>query len=1029
MSSLDNKHNHDGHAEVEGGEVARVELTAEELAEQASKLSGKTYWRSLNQLANTPEYREFLEREFPEGASEMKDGLTRRTFLSLMGASIAMAGLAGCRKPVEKILPYVTAPENIIPGVPKYYASTMPLGNSAYGILVESHEGRPTKIEGNKLHSSSQGASNSWIQASMLGLYDPDRSQSVTNGLARSDWESFVAGWRTRLEEHKKDGGAGLAVLSEAFTSPTMARLAAKLRKDFPNATWVAYEPVSDENIYAGIELATGEKLQPVYDYGKAEVILSLDSDFLSTESEQISAVRGYAAGRRLESEKDSMNRLYVAEGAYSLTGSVADHRMRVRTSEIPAFAAAVAAELQAQGVNIVGGAALSGFANHGFDKNWLRVVASDLINARGNCLVVAGYRQPAALHALVAAINQALGANGNSVNYRRLADAELSNRDGFAALVRRMDAGEIKSLVMLGGNPVYNAPADLNFSRALNKVEYSIHLSLHQDETTREAEWHVPMAHYLESWGDARAVDGTLSVIQPMIEPLFGGKSNCELAHFIMTGEDVRGYEIVRETWRNILRSGGFEVAWQRVLHDGVLNGSAEGPVAATINGSAVGGAIGSLPKAVQGLEVVFQVSPSVYDGRFANNGWLQETPSPITKLTWDNPALISFATAREHNLENGDLIQLELNGRSLELPVWVVPGQADNMLVLDLGYGRTHAGRVGNGVGFDTYRLRTSGAMFAAGGAGITKLNRTYLLASAQDHGSMEGRPLIREATLAEYREDPNFAPEMVEHPPLKSLWDEPDYSEGYQWGMAIDLTTCVGCGACSVACQSENNIPIVGKQQVSNGREMHWMRIDRYFAGNLDEPEVAHQPVTCQHCENAPCEQVCPVAATMHDREGLNLMVYNRCIGTRYCSNNCPYKVRRFNFFNYTKDMPEIIQMAMNPDVTVRFRGVMEKCTFCIQRISEAKINAKLSDRRVQDGEVTTACQQACPAGAITFGDLNDPNSKVRKVKEQNRNYAMLSELNVQPRLTYLARIRNPHPELMRIRPESADHATHG
>lgn len=1005
---------------------AEPELTAESV----SKLTGKTYWRSLNQLANTPEYREFLQREFPEGASEMKDGVTRRTFLSLMGASIAMAGLAGCRKPVERILPYVTAPENVIPGVPKHYATTMPLGNSSYGVLVESHEGRPTKIEGNELHPSTLGASNSWIQASILGLYDPDRSQNVINNMSRSDWSSFVAAWRARLEDFKQTGGEGLAVISEAFGSPTLARLAAKFRNEFPNATWVAYEPVSDENIYRGIELATGNRLQSMYDYGRADVILSLDSDFLRTESEQVTAVKGFANGRRIESEKDSMNRLYVAEGAYSLTGSVADHRLRVRTSEVPAFCAALVLELEKQGISVPGATNLSSFSNHSFDQKWLRVAASDLIDSRGRSLVVAGSRQPAEVHALVTAINDALGNTGSTISYRSLEDSEPPDSEAFAGLVGRMKDGEINDLVILGGNPIYNAPADLNFRNALDKVENSVHLSLYQDETSREVNWHIPQTHYLETWGDARAADGTLSVVQPLIAPLFAGKSIYEVAQFITTGEDLRGYDVVRETWAARFGSANFEKAWGRVLHDGLLKDSQSQPAQISVRSNGVNQAISTLsPADSDGMELVFKLSPLVHDGRFANNGWLQETPAPITKLTWDNAALMSYSTAREHNLENGDMISLSVDGRSLELPIWIVPGQVDNSIVVELGYGRSRAGRVGNGAGFDAYRLRTVEALSYATGVQITKLNRKYELASAQDHGSMEGRPLIREATLEEYRNDPNFAPEMVEHPPAKSLWEEHSYEEGYQWGMAVDLTTCVGCGACSVACQSENNIPIVGKQQVINGREMHWIRIDRYFSGDLDEPEIAHQPVTCQHCENAPCEQVCPVAATVHDSEGLNLMVYNRCIGTRYCSNNCPYKVRRFNFFNYTKDMPEIIQMAMNPDVTVRFRGVMEKCTFCIQRISSAKIDAKLENRQIRDGEVKAACQQACPADAIAFGNINDPDSKVRKIKEQNRNYTMLSELNVQTRLTYLARIRNPHPKLAKPKPVDAEHSTNG
>ncbi len=980
------------------------------------KLSGKDYWRSLDQLADTPEFQQFLQREFPEGASELRDSVNRRTFLSLMGASIALAGVAGCRKPVEKILPYVTAPENVIPGVPQHYATTMPFGTTAYGLLVENHEGRPTKIEGNELHPTTRGASSAFMQASILGLYDPDRSQRIIEKGAERSWDDFVAFWRKAFDKFSANQGAGLAVLSESFNSPSLARLAREFRTKFPLAIWVGYEPVSEENVYDGLRIALGHGAQPVYSFDKAEVILSLDSDFLKSEFDNVSAARGFGDGRRISSEMDSMNRLYVVESTYSITGSVADHRLRLSSSRIASFAVALAQELGNQGLNLPVATGLVSTGG-GFDAKWLKVVASDLMKSRGKSLVCAGYRQPAAVHALVVAINEALGNIGSSVSYVSSSDVQLSDRNGLAELVQKMSAGAVNTLVILGGNPVYNVTADMNFKSSLAKVENTINLSLYRDETAHAVNWHLPRSHFLEAWGDARSIDGTASVIQPMIEPLYGGHSDVELLGVLATGTDSRGYDIVRQTWSGLV-TGSFEKDWRRVLHDGILTGSALPSAPITTDPGRIAGAMNAVSKPEGGLEVVFAASPQLFDGRFANNGWLMEMPHPITKITWDNVAMISIATAKRLGLKSGDLIQLSVGGRSLEVPVWQIPGHADDSITVELGYGRTSVGRVGDKVGFDVYALRGSDAPDIATGASVTNVNREYFIACAQDHWSMEGRPLVREANLEDYRKDPKFAQEMVEHPPLESLWDEHSYKEGYQWGMAVDLNSCTGCGACTLACQSENNIPIVGKRQVSKGREMHWLRIDRYFAGEVEEAEMVHQPVMCQHCENAPCEQVCPVAATVHDKEGLNVMVYNRCIGTRYCSNNCPYKVRRFNYFNFTKDTPEVVKMAMNPDVTVRFRGVMEKCTFCVQRISEARIKSKLESREIRDGEITTACQQACPTRALTFGNINDPNSVVNKKKAQNRNYAMLAELNVKPRLTYLARIRNPHPELSTI-----------
>lgn len=1015
----------------------------------------RTYWRSLAELDKSPEARAFLEREFPEGASELPEGMTRRDMMTLVGASLSLAGLAGCRRPVEQIVPYVTAPEEIVPGIPRYYATTMPFGRSAYGLIVESHEGRPTKIEGNPSHPSTVGASSARIQASVLGLYDPDRSQTVRLKQEAKSWNDFVTAWGQLSEPHAADGGAGLAVLSESFSSPTLARLASEFRARYPKATWATYEAVSDENRLAGLRSAAGRDVDLKLRLDQASVILALDADPLLTDPEMLQHTRGFAAGRRAGAAGGAMNRLYAVEAVYSLTGAMADHRLRLESRQIAPFVAALAARLGATGA--------AGAAVPGIDSRWLDAVAKDLLANRGKGLIVAGERQPAAVHAAVCALNTALGNTGKTVSYFETKDAALPSVSSLAALVAAMTAGTVQTLVVLGGNPVFDAPVDLDFAAAMAKVPHSIVLGHSVDETSSKAEWHIPRAHYLESWGDARAVGGTLSVVQPLILPLFGGRSSVEVLGLMVGGKERPGYDIVRETWQPILSGGEFETKWNRVLHDGFLAGSelpevvpalTAPPPAELADLSAVALAqVEALAKAGGGaggdLEVVFLPSPSVHDGRFANDGWLQELPDPLTKLTWDNPALVSPKTAETLGLESEDSIRLDYAGRSLELPVWILPGMADGVVALTLGYGRSRAGRIGSGVGFDAFTVRSAKAPDFDSGAKLTKVARPYPLSATQSHGSMEGRPLVRESTLTELRSasaqgaaaDKSLAGQEAaenghaegskpapkkgtpsalgvypEHTPHFSLWNPHTYDRGHQWGMTIDLNACTGCNACITACQSENNIPVVGKAQVKNGREMHWIRVDRYFAGDPSgNPEVVFQPIPCMHCEDAPCEQVCPVAATVHDGEGLNVMVYNRCIGTRYCSNNCPYKVRRFNFFNFTKDTPDSLKLAMNPDVTVRARGVMEKCTYCTQRINRVKIDARLAGREVRDGDVKTACQQACPASAIEFGDLRDASSRVAKAKADSRNYALLEELNTKPRTTYLSKVRNPNPEL--------------
>jgi molybdopterin-containing oxidoreductase family iron-sulfur binding subunit len=1010
----------------------------------------RTYWRSLEEIENSPASREFREREFPVGASELPEGMTRRDMMMLLGASLSLAGAAGCmRRPVEEIVPYVTAPEDVVPGIPRYYATTMPFRRSAYGLIVESHEGRPTKIEGNPAHPATLGASSSRVQASILGLYDPDRSQSIALKGEKRAWTDFVAAWGTLAEAHAADGGAGLAVLSESFSSPTLARLLTELRTRYPKLQLATYDAVSDENRLAGLRLATGRDVDLLLRFDHASVILCLDADPLLTDPEMIRHARGFAAGRRAEPAE--MNRLYAVEAVYSLTGAMADHRLRLENRQIAPFVAALAARLGAPGAS-------AGATVPGVDARWIDAVAKDLLAHRGKGLIVAGERQPAAVHAAVCALNSHLGNTGKTLGYYETKDAALPSLSSLASLVAAMNGGTVQTLVILGGNPVFDAPADLDFAAAMAKVPHTIALGHGADETSAGAEWHIPRAHYLESWGDARAVGGTLSVVQPLILPLFGGRSPVDVLGLMVAGKETPAYDLVRETWKPILGEADFDKKWNRVLHDGLLKGSELPEVAA----EAKAAPLAELATATSGagaagaMEIVFVPSASVHDGRYANDGWLQELPDPLTKVTWDNPALVGRKTAEDLSLANGDLVRVEYAGRSLEIPVSVLPGMADQVVALTLGYGRQRAGRVGNGVGFDTFTVRSSKAAGFDSGATLTKLGRRYRLSETQHHGSMEGRPIVRESTAAELRAKAAAVPAKAEGAPAEgghgaapaqparaegghagdaaktsdhrtlgvfpehadhfSLWKEHTYDQGHQWGMTIDLNACIGCNACMTACQSENNVPVVGKDQVARGREMHWLRVDRYFSGEASgSPDVVFQPVPCMHCEDAPCEQVCPVAATVHDAQGLNVMVYNRCIGTRYCSNNCPYKVRRFNFYNFTKDTPDILKLAMNPDVTVRARGVMEKCTYCTQRINRARIDAKLAGRPLRDGDVKTACQQACPASAIEFGDLRDKSSRVVQTKADARNYALLEELNTKPRTTYLSKVRNPNPDL--------------
>jgi MoCo/4Fe-4S cofactor protein with predicted Tat translocation signal len=977
---------------------------------RTSGATGRQYWRSLDELAQKPSFRDWVHREFPEGASEMLDGPSRRNLLKLMAASFGLAGLTACRRPAERILPNVKGIEDYVPGTAYFYATAMPFAGTVAPLLVETHDGRPTKVEGNPDHPYSLGAASGFAQASVLGLYDPDRSKAVLENGRESSWDAFQK-FATGHFAQAGDGD-GLRFLSERITSPSLAAVKKHALAKWPKAQWTEYEPVNQDNAIEGAKIAFGQPLAAHPQFDQVKVILSLDCDFLGLDSATVLPIKQFTKRRHAgEPSETEMNRLYAVEANYSLTGGMADHRLRLRSSEVQGFAADLARELD---ILPVGLKVLNGTDSR---QKFLTAVAKDLKASAGKALVVAGLRQPAAVHALAHLINEKLG---SPVTFT-MPDSEATSN--LSALAGEMSRGDVKTLVLLGGNPVYTAPADLQFEANLKKVPVTIHLGLEQDETASAVKWHLPEAHYLEAWSDGRAPNGLATIEQPMIEPLYGGRTAAEVLALISGYQDQKAYDIVRTLWLGSAK----EQAWRESLHNGLIANTAAPEVKPPpANASAIAAAVqqSTNPK---GIEVAFYPSYSVYDGRFSNNGWLQECPDPMTKQVWGNAALVSPATARRLGVDTNDIVKIERAGISAEFPVMVQPGHADEALSLTLGYGRRECGRVGREVGSNAYPLRTAAGLWFQSGFTVTKTAKSLKLATTQEHHSIADTlaynetarrvpQLIREATFEEYKQNPRFAEEAVEVPPLVSIYGDFDYSKGNQWGLAIDLNACIGCNACTIACQSENNIPIVGKEQVMRGREMHWIRIDRYYTGKEEDPEVVHQGIACQQCENAPCENVCPVAATAHSPEGLNDMAYNRCVGTRYCANNCPYKVRRFNFLNYHKAMTEVEKMAQNPDVSVRGRGVMEKCNYCVQRIQEAKIKAKEDGRRpIKDGEIVTACQQTCPADAIVFGNINDPDSRVHKLKQQDRNYALLAELNVKPRTTYLAKLRNPNPEL--------------
>lgn len=1024
-----------------------------------SELTQNTYWKSLNELAQNKEYQKFVEREFPENATELNDGISRKGFLRVMGASIALAGFAACRRPVQKILPYSKQPEDIVPGIPLYYATSMPFQGNLVGLVVENHQGRPTKLEGNDLHPASGGNTNAYHQASVLEMYDPDRSRGPVRNGSRSSTEDFY----TFAADYFSDSSKRIAFISEANSSPTFNSLKEEALNKFSDAKWVTYEPFGEDNSIEGNNIAFGRRLRTYYNFVNADVIVSLDDDFLApVHPNNVEYAKQVTGRRKVTSTEDSMNRIYSVENGFTLTGSFADNRLRVKASEIADFANALAGELSSR---ISGLNGFSSVSNKFSGTEFVTVLADDLASHAGRTAVSAGFDQAPEVHAVVAAINSALNNVGTTVNYLQVPHFDSQhNATAFAEVVSEIANGDFDAVVIIGSNPVFTAPADLDFATAIGNASEVFHLSTYADETGKAANWHLSRSHYLEAWGDGYSFGGARSVIQPQIQPLHDSVSEIEFLGAIVDAGEVNGYDLVRNTF-NTFYSRDFENRWLDILHDGidVTDGF-------TVTNRSIR-TVGPAPStAVSGMEIVFKADNSIFDGRFANLGWLQELPDPMTKITWDNVALVSPATAEglgisfDDYLGNPDLqvLSIGVNGTALQIPIWIQPGHADDSITVHTGYGREGIGRVADiqsnsselfdksvvSGGVNVYPARTSGALLF-NSASVSVSNQTYEVASVQDHHNLEGRDMYRQATLSKYQEKPDYATFKSVHkyavPGMKeaavlgedqpiSLFNEQVAPEGEpQWGMAIDLNSCFGCGVCIIACQSENNIPVIGKREVMRGREMHWIRADRYYMGDVNDPQAVHQPVPCMHCELAPCEQVCPVAATTHSDDGMNQMTYNRCIGTRYCANNCPFKVRRFNFFNYPKEYlttgedPDIIQMAMNPEVTVRFRGVMEKCTYCVQRVNRAKINTKIETGypKPADGTVQTACQQACPADAIYFGDLTDESSEVVAMKRNERNYLMLEELNVRPRTSYIAKLTNPNPALVKETNEEYAH----
>jgi MoCo/4Fe-4S cofactor protein with predicted Tat translocation signal len=1034
-------------------EIAKAKLT---LAQVQAKLDGKTgkrFWKNLDELAETPEFHELMAEEFPRQSTEWVDAVSRRGFLKVMGASLALAGLAGCTKqPDEPIFPYVKQPEDLVLGKPMYFATAFPFPTGAIPVLVKSDSFRPIKVDGNPDHPMSKGKSDTFTQATLLDMYDPDRSQHVIYRGENSTWEKFQQEFAAGAK--KTAGGEGLYFLSETITSPTLAAQWKQVQSAYPQAKLVQWEPVNSDSSRVASKATFGSYVDAQYKLEDADVILSLDADFLGGIAHPgfLPLASAYAERHRYEEGK-TMNRLYVVESMPTVTGFKAEHRLALKPSAIAGFAQGLASGTAPQGLNAD-------------QQKFFAALSADLKKSGGKAVVIPGEQSAPAVHAAAYALNNSLGAVGKTVVYTETVNPMPSEQVAdLKALVADINTGKVKWLVVMGVNPIYSAPADLEFQAAFEKVPTTVHLGSHVDETGVLSTWHINKAHYLESWSDARAYDGTITIIQPMIDPMYGGKSAHDVLQALLDNPQASAYDVVQANARNYIK-GDFAAGWRKALHDGWVEGTAFAPMAGATIKSGV--SLTAAPVSADGLEISFRPDPSLYDGRFANVGWLQELPKQVTSLSWDNAALMSLNTQDKLNLDENSKAEIVLNGRKVVVPVLVVPGHPDDVLTVHLGFGRrVEAGRVGAGVGFNAYTLRTSDGLLYADGGKLNKLDGTYDLCvtkvhniehrgafaqhdlekplsdkegtySLAGHEAME-RSIIRYATLEEVKKNPDFAHEgasgsLVDKVGYAPQGETPKHGDSFfpdawnyqkqdpsslqvqnAWGMSIDLNSCIGCNACIVSCYAENNIPVVGREQVKIGRNMQWLRIDTYFEGDLHAPKAHFQPMACQHCENAGCEQVCPVGATVHTPEGLNTMVYNRCVGTRYCSNNCPYKVRRFNFLLYSDYDTESLKFMRNPDVTVRSRGVMEKCSYCVQRIESAKITADKENRAIRDGEIVTACQQACPTSAIVFGNINDKASKVAKRKAEERDYPVLADLNFRPRTTYTAGVINPNPEL--------------
>jgi MoCo/4Fe-4S cofactor protein with predicted Tat translocation signal len=986
-------------------------LGLEQVRAKLEAAKGPQYWRCLEELADSKGFEELLHREFPRQASEWVGGdVSRRNFLKLMSASLALAGLSGCTKlPVESIVPYVRQPEEIIPGRPLFYATAMDVGGYSLPLLARSNEGRPTKLEGNPEHPASQGATDLYAQGALLDLYDPDRSQTSTYGGEVRPWPSFVGAMQGPMAAQKAAGGAGFRLLTQAVSSPTLLAQIRTLQKNFPQMKWHQWEPVNRDGARGGAQMAFGEPVETRYLLENADIVVSLDADFLMAGFPGFAMHTRAWAKRRNPDSPAGMNRTYAIESTPTTSGFKADHRLPVRASEVEQYARALASRL---GVSAGGTVRPEHHA-------WLDALARDLQRHRGKAVIIPGEYQPPVVHALAHAMNEALGAPGSTVIYTdAVVEGPVSHAESVKELVGDMNAGKVQMLLILGGNPVFDAPADLDITSAMGKVPLRVHHGTYQNETSVYTHWHVNAAHFLEDWSDTRAINGMVSIVQPLIAPLYGGRSAHEVLAVFNGQPDTSAYELLRAFWRSQYTGADFEAFWRRAVHDGFMEGTELKLKNLKVAMHAFpASAAPAAPKDGE-YELMFRHDPTIYDGRFANNAWLQELEKPVTKLTWDNVVYISPADAAKLGVPPGQdttVVKLNFRGKEVEAPLWPQPGQPDGCLTAFFGYGRTRAGRTGNDQGFNAYKVRFSDTANFAGGAKISKTGATYKVASLQGYQMLEGRNIVRSATVATYRENPNFAHENNVAPPrADTLYPNYKYNE-YAWGMEIDLNSCVGCNACIIACQAENNIPVVGKNQTIRGRKMHWLRVDGYYEGDPANPRMYFEPLPCMQCEDAPCELVCPVGATVHSSEGLNDMVYNRCVGTRYCSNNCPWKVRRFNFLLFQDWNTPQIKMVRNPEVTVRSRGVMEKCTYCVQRITKGRIAAEEQDRRVRDREILTACQQVCPANAIIFGDINDPNSSVHRLKENPRNYGVLEELNTRPRTTYMAAVLNPNPEM--------------